>query len=192
VALQIGISMAASLSQNSVVAALRVMNATTFFGPIAFDSKGKNYAKPIFSTQVKGTEIEVIAPANQKTANLVYPIPWPVATSASSISPASTGTIPQSTTSTATAIVITTRSKTTSVSSTTLSSTTNPSSGALASSSGTWKPTAIGVGVGAGVILVAAIIGLLIFYRISSRKRFAMMSEDPKSVEMTEARQELP
>jgi len=61
---------------NSVASALRALNVTTFYGPIAFDSKGRNDLKPMFLTQVINEVIYIVYPPAQSTSKAVYPIPY--------------------------------------------------------------------------------------------------------------------
>eukprot|EP01112_Ceratiomyxa_fruticulosa_P004170 TRINITY_DN1455_c0_g1_i1.p1 TRINITY_DN1455_c0_g1~~TRINITY_DN1455_c0_g1_i1.p1 ORF type:complete len:439 (+),score=104.51 TRINITY_DN1455_c0_g1_i1:196-1512(+) len=69
---------------NSVAATLRTLNITTFYGPIAFDSKGRNNVKPMFLTQVLDEVIHIVYPKAQSTAKPVYPIPYAAQTTGQS------------------------------------------------------------------------------------------------------------
>jgi len=82
VALQMAIQNAATIHQNDVLFALRNLNAVTFYGPIAFDSAGRNRLKPMFTTQVLNGIIDIVAPSFAATQSFVYPIPWNVQSSA--------------------------------------------------------------------------------------------------------------
>lgn len=53
--------------------ALRSLRADTFYGPIAFDERGVNVAKPMGTIQVQDGEILVVAPDAAAVAALVYP-----------------------------------------------------------------------------------------------------------------------
>lgn len=73
-ALQIAIEDAGDLETDAVRTALLEMEADTFYGPIDFDERGVNIAKPMGTIQVQDGEINVIAPSEAKIADLTYPI----------------------------------------------------------------------------------------------------------------------
>lgn len=74
-ALHLAIEAAGSLDAEAVRAALRDMNAATFYGQISFDSTGKNTAKPMGAVQIQNGDARVVAPANAAVADLLYPAP---------------------------------------------------------------------------------------------------------------------
>ena len=74
-ALQMAIEAAGSLDADAVRAALRSLDAVTFYGRISFDSTGKNAAKPMGAIQIQNGDIRVVAPANAAVAELLYPAP---------------------------------------------------------------------------------------------------------------------
>ncbi len=73
-ALQIAIEEAGALDTDSVRTALLEMDAQTFYGPINFDERGVNTAKPMGTVQVIDGEIPVVAPEAAKIRDLEYPI----------------------------------------------------------------------------------------------------------------------
>jgi ABC-type branched-subunit amino acid transport system substrate-binding protein len=55
--------------------ALREMDLPeTLFGPIKFDSTGQNYHPPLLAQVMQG-ELVIVAPAEQQTGQLVFPMP---------------------------------------------------------------------------------------------------------------------
>ena len=74
-ALQLAIEAAGSLDADAVRAALRTLDAATFYGRISFDPTGKNAAKPMGAIQIQNGDIRVVAPANAAVAELLYPAP---------------------------------------------------------------------------------------------------------------------
>ena len=74
-ALHIAIEQAASIETDAVRASLRNLDVVTFYGPISFDEKGRNAAKPMGAIQIQDGEILVVAPTNAAVAELNYPAP---------------------------------------------------------------------------------------------------------------------
>ena len=74
-ALHIAIEQAASIETDAVRASLRNLDVITFYGPISFDEKGRNAAKPMGAIQIQNGEILVVAPTNAAVAELNYPAP---------------------------------------------------------------------------------------------------------------------
>ncbi len=74
-ALHLAIEAAGSVDADAVRTALRNLNVSTFYGPIKFDSTGKNTAKPMGVIQIQSSETPVVAPANAATASVIYPVP---------------------------------------------------------------------------------------------------------------------
>ena len=74
-ALQLAIEAAGSLDADAVRTALRNLDVSTFYGPINFDSTGKNESKPMGAVQIQNGKTVVVAPANAAVATLVYPSP---------------------------------------------------------------------------------------------------------------------
>ena len=74
-ALQLAIEDAGSLDADAVRTALRNLDVSTFYGPINFDSTGKNEGKPMGAVQIQNGKTVVVAPANAAVATLVYPAP---------------------------------------------------------------------------------------------------------------------
>ncbi|MDH3540967.1 MAG: amino acid ABC transporter substrate-binding protein [Acidimicrobiia bacterium] len=74
-ALHLAIELAGSLDTDAVRQALRDLNVNTFYGPIDFDDTGKNAGKPMGAIQILDGVTQVIAPAEAKVADLVYPMP---------------------------------------------------------------------------------------------------------------------
>ena len=72
-ALHLAIEAAGSVDTDAVRQALRSLRADTFYGPIAFDERGVNIAKPMGTIQVQNGEILVVAPDAAAVAALVYP-----------------------------------------------------------------------------------------------------------------------
>ncbi len=74
-ALQLAIEDAGSLDAGAVRTALRNLDASTFYGPIRFDSTGKNTVKPMGAIQIQDGEILVVAPAQAAVIGVIYPAP---------------------------------------------------------------------------------------------------------------------
>ena len=74
-ALQLAIEAAGSLDADDVRASLRSLNADTFYGPISFDSTGKNTAKPMGAIQIQDGNTPVVAPESAAEADVMYPAP---------------------------------------------------------------------------------------------------------------------
>ena len=72
-ALHLAIEAAGSTDTGAVRDALRSLRAETFYGPIAFDGRGVNTAKPMGTIQVQAGAIRVVAPDAAAVAGLVYP-----------------------------------------------------------------------------------------------------------------------
>ena len=72
-ALHLAIEAAGSTDTGAVREALRSLRAETFYGPIAFDGRGVNTAKPMGTIQVQAGAIRVVAPDAAAVAGLVYP-----------------------------------------------------------------------------------------------------------------------
>ncbi|HEX3098793.1 MAG TPA: amino acid ABC transporter substrate-binding protein [Usitatibacter sp.] len=66
---------AGSLDKDKVRDALAKTDMTTFYGPIKFDSTGKNIAKSMVLYQVQGGKYKVVAPTKWAEAKIVYPAP---------------------------------------------------------------------------------------------------------------------
>ncbi len=73
-ALQMAIENAGTLDTDAVRSALQSLDLETFYGPIRFDGRGVNVAKPIGTVQVQNTQVVVVAPASAATAELEYPL----------------------------------------------------------------------------------------------------------------------
>ncbi len=71
--LHLAIEAAASTDTGAVRDALRTLRADTFYGPVAFDERGVNVAKPMGTIQVQGGEIRVVAPDAAAVAGLEFP-----------------------------------------------------------------------------------------------------------------------
>ena len=74
-ALHIAIEQAGAIDTDAVRASLRNLDVVTFYGPISFDEKGRNAAKPMGAIQIQNGEILVVAPTNAAVAELNYPAP---------------------------------------------------------------------------------------------------------------------
>ena len=72
-ALHLAVEAAGSTETGAVRQALQALRADTFYGPIAFDERGVNTAKPMGTIQVQGGRIRVVAPDAAAVAGLVYP-----------------------------------------------------------------------------------------------------------------------
>lgn len=66
---------AGSLDPEKVRAALAKTDLMTFYGPIKFDSTGKNIAKSMVLYQVLNGEYKLVAPTQWAQAKIVYPAP---------------------------------------------------------------------------------------------------------------------
>ena len=66
-ALHLAIEAADSLDADDVRQALRELDVETFYGPIRFDDRGVNVAKPMGTVQVQDGQIVVVAPAAAAT-----------------------------------------------------------------------------------------------------------------------------
>ena len=73
-ALHLAIEAAGSTETDAVREALRSLQADTFYGPIAFDERGVNTAKPMGTIQIQNGEINVIAPDGAAVTGFEYPI----------------------------------------------------------------------------------------------------------------------
>jgi branched-chain amino acid transport system substrate-binding protein len=74
-ALHLAIEEAGTTDTEAVRSALRSLKADTFYGPIAFDERGVNTAKPMGTIQIQGADINVVAPDAAKVTDFVYPKP---------------------------------------------------------------------------------------------------------------------
>ena len=74
-ALHLAIEAAGSLDADDVRAALRNLDANTFYGRISFTETGKNTAKPMGAIQIQDGEIRVVAPPDAAVTELIYPAP---------------------------------------------------------------------------------------------------------------------
>ena len=72
-ALHLAIETTGSLDTDAVRDALRDLDIDTFYGPIRFDERGVNVAKPMGTVQVQDGRIVVVAPAAAAEGALVYP-----------------------------------------------------------------------------------------------------------------------
>nr|WP_246401427.1 amino acid ABC transporter substrate-binding protein [Jiangella mangrovi] len=72
-ALQLAIEAAGSTGTDAVRAALLDLDAETFYGPIDFDRRGRNWGKPMGAVQVQDGGLELVTPGAAATAELVYP-----------------------------------------------------------------------------------------------------------------------
>ncbi|WP_420627048.1 amino acid ABC transporter substrate-binding protein [Candidatus Poriferisodalis sp.] len=72
-ALHLAIEAAGSLEFDDVREALQELDVETFYGPIRFDDRGVNVAKPMGTVQVQDGQIVVVAPTAAATGELVYP-----------------------------------------------------------------------------------------------------------------------
>jgi len=73
-ALQAAIEAAGSTDMDAVRQALNDLDIVTFYGPIRFDSTGKNEAKPMGTIQIQDGVILVVAPSEAAVADLLYPM----------------------------------------------------------------------------------------------------------------------
>lgn len=72
-ALQLAIEAAGTTETEAVRQAVIDLDIQTFYGPINFDDKGRNRAKPMGAVQVQDGSLELITPPQAATAELVYP-----------------------------------------------------------------------------------------------------------------------
>ena len=72
-ALHLAIEAAGTTDTDKVREALYSLRAETFYGPISFDERGVNNAKPMGTIQVQDGEIHVVAPETAATAEVIYP-----------------------------------------------------------------------------------------------------------------------
>ena len=73
-ALHLAIEAAGTTDTDTVRDALRSLQADTFYGPIAFDERGVNTAKPMGTIQIQGGEINVVAPDAAAITDFTYPL----------------------------------------------------------------------------------------------------------------------
>lgn len=66
---------AQSLDPEMVRSAIAETELETFYGPVKFDGTGRNIAKPMVLTQVKGGKHVVVFPAELATGAAVVPRP---------------------------------------------------------------------------------------------------------------------
>ena len=64
---------AGSTDAKKVREALSKLDIMTFYGPVKFDSTGKNPAKPMVLRQMQDGEYKVVAPTKYATSKLEYP-----------------------------------------------------------------------------------------------------------------------
>ncbi len=74
-ALHLAIESAGSLNTSEVRDALRTMDEATFYGPIRFDTTGKNTAKPMGVIQIQGGEARIVTSGDGPGAGVIYPAP---------------------------------------------------------------------------------------------------------------------
>jgi len=72
-ALQIAIEQAGTTDTDAVRAALKSLDVETFYGPLGFDERGVNTAKPMGTVQVQDGAINVVAPDDAAVSDFVYP-----------------------------------------------------------------------------------------------------------------------
>ena len=72
-ALHLAIELAGSRDADEVRTALGTLDVDTFYGPIRFDDRGVNVAKPMGTVQVQDGQIVVVAPSEAATGTLVFP-----------------------------------------------------------------------------------------------------------------------
>jgi len=72
-ALQIAIEQAGTTDTEAVRAALQSLDVETFYGPLGFDERGVNTAKPMGTVQVQDGAINVVAPDGAAVSDFVYP-----------------------------------------------------------------------------------------------------------------------
>ena len=85
-ALHLAIETAGTTDTDAVREALYALEEDTFYGPISFDRRGVNAAKPMGTVQVQDGLIRVVAPDEAAVADLIYPL-----AGSSAGGPASTG-----------------------------------------------------------------------------------------------------
>ena len=68
---------AGSLDPEKVRDAIAATDMMTFYGPIKFDSTGKNTAKPMVLYQIQGGDYKVVAPTKWAETKLVFPRKMP-------------------------------------------------------------------------------------------------------------------
>lgn len=68
---------AGSLDPEKVRDAIAATDMMTFYGPVKFDSTGKNTAKPMVLYQVQGGDYKVVAPTKWAETKLVFPRKMP-------------------------------------------------------------------------------------------------------------------
>lgn len=73
--LEAAIRKVGSLDKNKVRDAIANTNMNTVNGPVRFDSRGINIAKPYPIIQWQGGVKQLVFPASASTANVVYPVP---------------------------------------------------------------------------------------------------------------------
>ena len=73
-ALHLAIETAGTTDNDAVREALYGLEADTFYGPISFDERGVNTAKPMGTVQVQDGRIRVVAPDGAAVADLAYPL----------------------------------------------------------------------------------------------------------------------
>jgi branched-chain amino acid transport system substrate-binding protein len=66
---------AQSLDPETVRDAIAATELETFYGPVKFDSSGRNIAKPVVLTQVQGGKYVVVAPAKWAAGKPIVPRP---------------------------------------------------------------------------------------------------------------------
>ena len=72
-ALHLGIEGAASLDTEAVRQALLDLDVITFYGPINFDSRGANTAKPAVTVQIQDGQPRVVAPDDAAVVEMIFP-----------------------------------------------------------------------------------------------------------------------
>ena len=70
------LSKAGTLDRERVRDAIALTDIMTFYGPIRFNERGQNVAKPMAVVQIQNREPVVVYPKEFATGQLVYPIPW--------------------------------------------------------------------------------------------------------------------
>lgn len=75
VVLQLAIEKAGSLDREKVREALASLDAATFFGPVKFDAKGLNAAKPMVCIQIQHGKVVTVWPQSVASARALYPTP---------------------------------------------------------------------------------------------------------------------
>jgi branched-chain amino acid transport system substrate-binding protein len=72
-ALVLGVEKAGSADPAKVRDAVAGLKTQSFFGPIAFDSTGKNVTKPMSAIQIQAGQVKTVYPADQAEAKLNWP-----------------------------------------------------------------------------------------------------------------------